>query len=314
MTSIRLATAATANAKRPVDLASAIVELLRDFSIEVTPKQAARVESFAALLPPGTRVFVTFVPGETVDAVLPVVERLAREGMRPVPHVAARNLLAEATLQHHLRGARACGASEALVIAGGARKPLGPYASTMDLLATGLFEELGYTRLHVAGHPEGSPDIPDAELARALAAKNAWSARTGIPVELVTQFTFDGVRLGAWEREIRASGNRLPIRAGLAGPASVTSLLRYARMCGVSASVGFLQRSGGRFLQLVGQAAPDGPILALARARMEDPGSLLRGVHFYPFGGFVRTAAWAGAVAEGRFTLFADESGFAVEI
>ncbi len=313
MTSSRLAALPGESSAAPADLASAITALLRDFSIEVTPRQAAKVDSFAALLPPGTRVFVTFVPGETVDAVLPVIDRLAREGMRPVPHIAARNLLAEATFQHYLRGAHACGAREVLVIAGGARRPAGPYASTMDLLNTGLFEELGFRRLYVAGHPEGSPDIPPAELARALAAKNAWSARRGVPLEIVTQFTFDGGRLTAWEREIRAAGNRLPVRAGLAGPASVTSLLKYARMCGVTASLGFLQRSGGRFLQLVGQAAPDGVITALARARMEDPDSRLHRVHFYPFGGFARTAAWARAVAAGRFTLFADGSGFAVE-
>ncbi len=313
MTPIRLAATPQVRDREPAGLAAAIVDLLRDFSIEVTPRQAAKVDSFAALLPPGTRVFVTFVPGETVDAVLPVIDRLAREGMRPVPHVAARNLIAEATFQHLVRGAYACGAREALVIGGGARRPAGPYASSLDLLESGLFEGLGYTRLHVAGHPEGSPDIPDAELARALLAKNAWSARSGVPLEIVTQFTFDGAGLCAWERRIRAAGNRLPVRAGLAGPASVTSLLKYARMCGVSASVSFLQRSGGRFLRLVGQAAPDGLILALARIRMEDPESLLGRVHFYPFGGFARTAAWAAAVAEGRFTLFADESGFAVE-
>jgi len=313
MTSFRLATVPAASPAPATDLATAIAGLCQEFSIEVTPKQAARVESFAALLPPGTRVFVTFVPGETVDAVLPVVDRLAREGMRPVPHIAARNLIAEATFQHLVRGAYACGAREALVIAGGSRKPAGPYASSLDLLESGVFEEVGYLRLHVAGHPEGSPDIPAPELGRALAAKNAWSARTGIPLEITTQFSFDGARLRAWEQEIRAAGNRLPIRAGLAGPASVASLVKYARMCGVSASVGFLQRAGGRFLQLVGQAAPDGLIVSLARAGMEDPDCLIHRLHFYPFGGFAKTAAWAAAVAEGRFTLFADQSGFAIQ-
>lgn len=295
------------------ELRAAVLALARRFSLEITPKQAAKLPDPAALLPPGTPVFVTFLPGESVDAVIATVERLAAAGMRPVPHVPARNLRSEATFQHLVRGSRAAGAREALVIGGSSARPAGPYAGSEELLASGLFEELGFERLHVAGHPEGSPDIPADELARALAAKQAWSERTGIPVEVVTQFGFDAERMLAWEEELRRAGIRLPVRFGLAGPASVASLVKYAKACGVAASLGFLQKSAGRMLKLLGQAAPDGLLVRLADAAAREPGRVIAGVHYYPFGGFARTAAWARAVAEGRFTLYADGSGFEVE-
>lgn len=294
-------------------LPEAVRSFARPFSIEITPKQAARVEDFASLLPAGTPVFVTFVPGETVDAVIETVVRLAEAGMRPVPHVAARNLRSEATFEHLVRGSYAAGARRALVIAGGSPKPAGPFTSSLELLESGLFERLGFERIYVAGHPEGSPDISPEELDRALAFKHAWSKRTGIPVEIVTQFGFDPERVLAFEQGLRRQGFDLPVRVGVAGPASVTSLLKYAKMCGVSASLGFLQKTGGRMLQLLGRAAPDGIVVRLAEAVADDPGRRLAGLHYYPFGGFAVTAAWARAVAEGRFEMNPDGSGFTVQ-
>lgn len=294
-------------------LAEAVRSLARPFSIEITPKQAAKVHDFAGLLPAGTRVFVTFVPGETVDAVIATVVRLAEAGLRPVPHVAARNLRAQATFEHLVRGSFAAGAREALVIAGGSPRPAGPFTSSLELLDSGLFAQLGFERIYVAGHPEGSPDIAPQELERALAFKAAWSRRTGIPVEIVTQFGFDPERVLAFEQELRHRGMDLPVRVGVAGPASVTSLLKYAKMCGVSASLSFLQKSGGRMLQLLGQAAPDGLILRLAEAVAHEPERRLVGLHYYPFGGFATTVAWARAVAEGRFAINPDGRGFSVE-
>lgn len=293
-------------------LREAVLALARRFSIEITPKQAAKVEDFAALLPRATRVFVTFVPGETVDAVIATIHRLAAAGMRPVPHVAARNLRARATFEHLVRGSFAAGAREALVIAGGSAQTAGPFTSSMDLLQTGLFETLGYERLYVAGHPEGSPDIPPDELARALAYKNDWSKRTGIPLEIVTQFGFDAERILAWERELKGIGVDLPVRVGVAGPASIASLLKYAKMCGVRASLGFLQKHGGRMLQMLGHATPDRLIVEIAAAVAQEEGRRIHALHYYPFGGFAVTAAWARATAEGRFELASDGSGFVV--
>ncbi len=301
----------TALAAVAADPVSAIVDLVRGFSIETTPRQAQKIDSFAALLPERTRVFVAFIPGEQPPAIVELAARLVDEGMVPVPHIAARNLGSLAAFERFATALHAAGAREALLLAGGAKEPAGSLASSLELLESGVMEGLGFARLFVAGHPAGSPDIDAAGLAAALARKNAYASRTGMPVDIVTQFGFDGAGLLAWARAIAGAGNRLPIRLGVAGPASLASLLKYAKLCGVDASMSMLAKAGGRLLQLVGQATPDGLITELAGGRDARAG-LVRDLHFYPFGGFAQTADWARRVAAGSFTLHRDRRGFTV--
>ena len=290
----------------------AVVNLTQGFSIETTPKQAQKVESFAAVLPRGSRVFVAFIPGEHSAAIVALAERLVSEGMVPVPHIPARNLASLAAFERYARALHEAGARQALMLAGGANEPAGELESSLQLLDSGVMEGLGFEQLFVAGHPEGSPDIRAVDLARALAAKNAYAARTGIPLTIVTQFGFDGAGMLGWAKAIGDAGNRLPIRIGIAGPASLTSLMKYAKMCGVNASMGMLAKSGGKLFQLVGQATPDGLVIDLA-SRREGWAGLIRDIHFYPFGGFAKTAEWASSVANGAFTLHRDVRGFTVQ-
>ena len=48
---------------------------------------------------------------------------------------------------------------------------------------------------------------------------------------------------------------------------------------------------------------PGDIVLAVARARLQDPASLFERVHFFPFGALGPTVVWAAAVARGQFTL-----------
>jgi methylenetetrahydrofolate reductase (NADPH) len=303
---------AGAEASRPGDPKMAVVKLAQGFSIETTPKQAQKVESFAAVLPRGSRVFIAFIPGELPDAIVALAERLVAEGMVPVPHIPARNLASLAAFEHYAGALYTAGARQALMLAGGAAEPAGNLQSSLELLDSGVMEGLGFEQLFVAGHPEGSPDIDARGLATALAAKNAFATRTGIPLTIVTQFGFDGAGMLAWAKAIGEAGNRLPIRIGIAGPASLGSLVKYAKMCGVNASMGMLAKSGGKLFQLVGQATPDRLIIDLA-TRRDGWAALIRDVHFYPFGGFAKTAEWASSAAGGAFTLHRDGRGFTVQ-
>ncbi len=297
---------------RPLDPKMAVVNLAQGFSIETTPKQAQKVESFAPVLPRGSRVFVAFIPGEQLDAIVALTERLVGEGMAPVPHIPARNFASHAAFEAYARDLHRVGARQALMLAGGASEPAGRLESSLQLLESGVMEGLGFEQLFVAGHPEGSPDIGAAGLADALVVKNAYAERTGIPLTIVTQFGFDGAGMLAWAKAIGNAGNRLPIRIGIAGPASLASLMKYAKMCGVKASTGILAKSGGKLFQLLGQATPDGLIIDLA-SRREGWAGLIRDIHFYPFGGFAKTAEWASSVANGAFTLHRDVRGFTVQ-
>jgi methylenetetrahydrofolate reductase (NADPH) len=297
---------------RPSDPRQAIADLAQGFSIETTPKQALKVESIRACLPRGSRVFIAFIPGERPEAIVATAERLVAEGMVPVPHLPARNYASIAAFERHARALHDVGARQALLLAGGAPMPAGSLESSLQVLESGVMEGLGFEQLFVAGHPEGSPDIDAAELAQAIAAKNAYAARTGMPVTIVTQFGFDGPGMVAWAQAIGDAGNRLPIRIGVAGPASLTSLVKYAKMCGVNASMGMLAKASGKLFQLVGQATPDALIIDLANRR-EGWGTLIRDLHFYPFGGFEQTATWANKVAVGAFTLHRGGQGFTVQ-
>ena len=297
---------------RPSDPKMAVVNLVQGFSIETTPKQALEVASFAAVLPGGSRVFIAFIPGERPEAIVALAERLVTEGMVPVPHIPARNFANHGAFERYARALNGVGARQALLLAGGAPVPAGTLESSLELLDSGVLEGLDFEQLFVAGHPEGSPDIDAAGLARALAAKNAYARRTGMPLAIVTQFGFDGPGMRAWAQAIGDAGNRLPIRIGVAGPASLVSLMKYAKLCGVNASMGMLAKAGGKLFQLVGQATPDGLVIDLASHRT-GWAELIRDLHFYPFGGFEQTARWAGAVASGAFTLHLDGRGFTVQ-
>ena len=95
-----------------------------------------------------------------------------------------------------------------------------PFPATIDLLRTGILQRHGVTRVGVAGHPEGSPDVDPADLVQAIVDKNAFAVESGLEVEIVTQFSFAPEPVIIWEGALRKAGNRLPVRVGLPGAAS----------------------------------------------------------------------------------------------
>ena len=152
---------------------------------------------------------VTFLPGSDPADTVAIAKRLRGEGFEPVPHVAARSVTDEAMLDDFLgRLKDEAFVTQALVIAGGVEKPVGRYASSMDLLETGMFQKHGITRLGVAGHPEGSPDISEAALKDALLWKNRFAQETGLDLYVETQFCFDADAIIAWDKKIKAGATR----------------------------------------------------------------------------------------------------------
>jgi methylenetetrahydrofolate reductase (NADPH) len=283
-----------------------LTRLCADFSLEVTPKEAGRIPSFTDDLRPGTSVYVTYLANtpwrDTVDA----VRRLAAENMRPVPHLAARAVRDARHLDDMLAALTGEGGVDEVLLIGGSRpRPVGDFDATIGVLRTGAFERRAIRRVGLAGHPEGSPDISDEGLRQALKDKNEYAADTPMQLYLVTQFCFTAEPIVAWEHQIRADGNQLPIRVGLPGLASPAKLVKFGLSCGVGPSLAVLRKQSGNVLRLATTAAylPDRTMVGVARAALADRHTLLRGFHFFPFGSYARTAAWARAVGEGRFTL-----------
>jgi len=141
--------------------------------------------------------------------------------------------------------------------------------------------------------------------------KIAAAEATGIKVHIVTQFCFDATAILHWIRRLRDFGLEHPVRVGLAGPTSLPALLRFARRCGVRASIEGLARQSGLARQLFAMTAPDALVQALAQARSDHRLGVVK-PHFFAFGGLAATARWAAAVGERRITLAAGP-GFRVE-
>ena len=299
--------------RQPRTLESEIAALMQDFSIEKTPGEVASLRALPADLPAGSRVYITWIAGNDFAKTLRAAVRLRELGMQPVPHLAARAIGGADALDRML-GALHCEAAveHALLVAGSMRAPLGHFDSTMPALATGLFERHGWRALGVAGHPEGSPDIAAEPLALALREKNAYAQTSALRMHLVTQFCFEGAPVVAWERQMRTGGNRLPVHVGLAGLASLPTLIKFARSCGVGASLGALTRQAARMFKLLSAVTPGGVVTALAAARLADAQCLIERVHFFPFGSFDATVAWAAGIAGGDFRLSHDDTDISV--
>ena len=87
-------------------------------------------------------------------------------------------------------------------------------------------------------------------------------------MHIVSQFSFSPERILAWLKQLRACGIAQPVKVGMAGPTSVTALLRYARRCGVAASMrGLVSGAAGA---LVGHVGPDRIVDSLAGAAGPD--------------------------------------------
>lgn len=288
----------------------AITTLAEGFSSETTPRMAAKIARFSDFLPRGSTVSVTFLPGSDFSETIATARRLKLEGFSPAPHVVARLFRSADEFERGMAELSEAGVTDVVVLAGGIRRPAGPYENSMQLLETGLFERLGISRIGVAGHPEGSRDISKSDLAAALRWKNDYARQSAAALYLVTQFCFEAEPVIGWEKRLREAGNTLPIRVGIPGPATLKTLLSYARTCGIGPSMRVLTRQAKSVPKMLSVKTPDVFLrdLSVHRARCRE--SLLEGLHVYPLGGQQRAAAWINAVADGAIAVETGRPGF----
>ena len=60
---------------------------LQDYSIEVMPRTAQKVEDFRELLPAGTRVYIAHIEGTPIEDMVATAKRLNDEGFPVMPHL-----------------------------------------------------------------------------------------------------------------------------------------------------------------------------------------------------------------------------------
>lgn len=287
--------------KKPSGNAGVSPELesfLHGYSIEVMPRTAEKIISFKDLLPKGTRVYIAHLEGTPIEDMIATAHRVAREGYSVMPHLPARIIKDQATLKDWLNQYQGeANVDQALLLAGGVTAPHGEFDNSMQLLETGLFDQMGFKRLHMAGHSEGNKDIdPDGStknVDEAMHWKQKFSERTDADMALATQFTFESGPIIEWANAVKAAGVDIPIHIGIAGPAKLQTLIKFAIACGVGPSLKVLQKRAMDVTKLLLAYEPTQVLTELANYKAQNPDFNITHVHFFPLGGIKTNAKWA---------------------
>jgi methylenetetrahydrofolate reductase (NADPH) len=277
------------------ELKQHIAAYLRDYSIEITPHDAEKLDAIRAELKEGTAVYVAHPPGVPIDDIVELAGRVQKLGLTATPHVIARKLESQDQLERALARCQELGIHNALCVAGDITAEKPAYDSSLQVLQTGLFKKYGFRDVGVAGHPEGSKAIGEERVEQALRGKAEFAKTAGFDIYFATQFGFDPQPFIDWEA------------------ATLRQLAKFAMLCGVGASMRMLTSRTSAMANLLSTQAPDEMVTALARHKGSNPQSRFKKVHFFAFGGVVKTARWANAVISGRFVLNSQATGFRVE-
>jgi methylenetetrahydrofolate reductase (NADPH) len=285
-----------------------IAAFMAGFSLEATRPSDADIAALVAVAP-GTRVYISAVPGRPAAEAVSAAIRLRAAGFEPVPHLAVRNFATREALDDFLMRLNGEANVERVLVIAGDRAEYGPFRRAADAIDSGLLQRRGIRAIGIAGYPDGHPRIGEDELFRALAEKISAAEATGLGIEIVTQFCFDAPTILSYIARVRAFGFEQPLRIGLAGPTSLASLVRYAGRCGVRASAQGLARRAGLLRQAFAMAVPDDLVRSLADAAAVQAGDHVGdtiSAHFFSFGGLPACARWAAAVAAGRIAIDSD--------
>jgi methylenetetrahydrofolate reductase (NADPH) len=299
------------NSKDDVDVHAAIRTFVDTTSFELAAGDLKGLESAKPSLPVGTPISITWLPNGNHDARIATARALTDSGLVPVPHIAARRISSSVELDRLLaRLADEAGVHRGFLIAGDMGNAQGTFGSSRQLLETGLFQRRGFKRIGIAGYPEGHPRIESELLQTELYSKLVTIRNAGMESEIVMQFCFEAAPIRQWLGALRQDFPSVPVRIGLAGPATIRTLIRFAKICGLGASARTIFSHGASIARLLNEAGPD-PII---RDLMSDPdlhGSQTM-LHLFPFGGLERTSRWVAAVRSGNFSLSGGEIGFRV--
>ena len=270
---------------------------LTDFSIEVMPRTASKIESFKEILPQNTRVYIAHIEGVPIEEMLETAKRISGEGFAVMPHFPARIIKDQNTLEDWInRYQNEAGIEQALLLAGGVTNPHGDYTSSMQLVETELFEKYNFKHLHFAGHPEGNKDIdPDSSnknIDQALSWKQKFKERTDINLALTTQFCFEASPVIEWADSLIKNGIDIPVHIGVAGPAKLQTLIKFSIACGVGPSLRVLQKRAKDVKKLLLPFEPNDFLETLAEHKKANPSFNITNVHFFPLGGINVNASW----------------------
>tara|TARA_A100001037_G_C15086743_1_gene607074 strand:+ start:166 stop:903 length:738 start_codon:yes stop_codon:yes gene_type:complete len=234
-----------------------------NFSLEITLK------TDLSILPKVKDVYITMLPGNDFKEVARKAKELVQHGFNPVPHFPARSIKSSSDLKDYVTMCKDFGVKQVLVI-GGSAQPIGDYHCSLQILESGLFDGL---KIGIAGHPDGSPDISDSELEKAMKEKMPYANY------IVTQWVLDPESISKF-----ISKQTLPVHVGITGPLKITSLLKFAGIVGAKNSLNFLKSNTSKALDLLKPKDPNDLVNSLKK--------VTENFHIYTFGGLKETNKW----------------------
>ncbi len=291
-----------------------ITALLANASIEMTCKDTEVLAEVATLLPKGSDIFIALFPNQSFDELTEAARAVKAAGLTPVPHVPARRIPDLAEVKRIAQNFAAAGVTKFLLIAGDMTAPAGAFDSTIGVLESGEFAKAGIKEMYMAGHPEGHAHMTEQQLREYEQKKVQLTNAQGVKLNFVTQVVFEPEPMIEWNKTLRRTGVTNPARPGLPGPASIKTLLRYAKICGAGASIKALTSGKASLVAaLLGDSGPEGSIRTLARAQAKGETDFA-GLHFFAFGGFLKTSKYVSAMQRGNITLSKDGEDFKVNV
>ena len=280
-----------------IKVSESLKDFLGDFSMEVMPRTASKIESFTEILPQSTRIYIAHIEGVPIEEMVETAKRLVNDGFNVMPHFPARIIKDKSMLDDWInRYQGEAGIEQALLLAGGVSKPHGDYENSMQLVETELFEKYNFKHLHFAGHPEGNKDIDsdgsNKYVDAALSWKQKFKERTDIALALTTQFCFEAEPVIEWANSLTSKGIDIPIHIGVAGPAKLQTLIKFSIACGVGPSLRVLQKRAKDVKKLLLPFEPNEFLETLAEHKKTNPDFNITNVHFFPLGGINVNASW----------------------
>ena len=262
-------------------------DFLSDFSVEVTPNIYSKNKELLNSISKEKRIFIAYIEGTNKEDIINTAKLIAQDGNIPVPHIPARQIKDKSELKNFLDVLKVeANVCEVLLIAGSNKKPYGEFESSIQLIETGYFNE-GLKTIYFAGHPEGNVDIEESHISldASLKFKQDFANTTKTDVVLLTQFCFDSNQIILWANKLREDGIHLPIEIGVAGPAKITSLIKYSIDCGVGPSLKILENNFSNITELATTYSPVDFLNDLIKKINANKDTNIQNIHFYPFGG-----------------------------
>ncbi|MBB6469378.1 methylenetetrahydrofolate reductase (NADPH) [Aminobacter lissarensis] len=259
-------------------------------SIELSPDQVRDFRPSQAILPAGSRVFLTHLTGKPLGAQIEAARTLIEMGYVPVPHLGAKNFESVKDYVRQIETHGRNGVTDALFVGGNPLTSSGPLREAAELLAHPILSSAGIRTAFIGGYPEGHPSISKDALRDATMRKLSLCHGKGLSPHIVSQFAFDGRSMANWAKELQAEHPDLPVRLGLAGVTSLPKLIKFAVMCGIGPSLAALRRSGAGLFNVLADKDP-GDVIKGIEASYPSPFGPLD-IHFFPFGGWQKTLDW----------------------